>query len=158
MRTSPAPDTQGRPMPRATTAAWLVMPPRAVKIPAAACMPWISSGLVSTRTKITDSPRPARASATSAVSAIVPDAAPGEAGRPRPRQTRWASGSSVGCRSWSSDSGFIRLTASLFVISPSSAISTAILSAASAVRLPLLVCSIYSLCFSTVNSRSCISP
>jgi hypothetical protein len=30
MRISPAPDTQGRPMPRATTAAWLVMPPRAV--------------------------------------------------------------------------------------------------------------------------------
>ena len=29
----------GRPMPRATTAAWLVMPPRAVRMPQAACMP-----------------------------------------------------------------------------------------------------------------------
>ena len=29
----PAPETQGRPMPRATTAAWLVMPPRAVRMP-----------------------------------------------------------------------------------------------------------------------------
>ncbi|MCY1561883.1 hypothetical protein D9M68_992000 [compost metagenome] len=36
---SPAPETQGRPMPRATTAAWLVMPPRAVTMPRAACMP-----------------------------------------------------------------------------------------------------------------------
>ena len=32
-------ETQGRPMPRATTAAWLVMPPRAVRMPLAACMP-----------------------------------------------------------------------------------------------------------------------
>ena len=35
----PAPETQGRPMPRATTAAWLVIPPRAVRMPFAACMP-----------------------------------------------------------------------------------------------------------------------
>ena len=34
-------------MPRATTAAWLVMPPRVVRMPLAACMPWMSSGLVS---------------------------------------------------------------------------------------------------------------
>ena len=39
MRSWPAPQTQGRPMPRATTAAWLVMPPRAVRMPAAACIP-----------------------------------------------------------------------------------------------------------------------
>ena len=45
-----------RPMPRATTAAWLVMPPRAVRMPSAACMPWMSSGLVSMRTRITASP------------------------------------------------------------------------------------------------------
>ena len=49
----PHPTTQGLPMPRATTAAWLVMPPRAVRMPSAACMPWMSSGLVSTRTRIT---------------------------------------------------------------------------------------------------------
>ncbi len=35
----PAPQTQGLPMPRATTAAWLVMPPRAVRIPTAATIP-----------------------------------------------------------------------------------------------------------------------
>jgi hypothetical protein len=39
MRSAPAPETQGLPMPRATTAAWLVMPPRAVRMPLAACMP-----------------------------------------------------------------------------------------------------------------------
>ena len=39
MRTSPAPATQGRPMPRATTAAWLVIPPVEVRMPWAACMP-----------------------------------------------------------------------------------------------------------------------
>ena len=37
--TADAPETHGRPMPRATTAAWLVIPPRAVKIPRAACIP-----------------------------------------------------------------------------------------------------------------------
>ena len=38
-RLDPAPATQARPMPRATTAACEVMPPRVVKIPSAACMP-----------------------------------------------------------------------------------------------------------------------
>ena len=45
-------------MPRATTAAWLVMPPRVVRMPRAACMPWMSSGLVSMRTRMTASPLP----------------------------------------------------------------------------------------------------
>ena len=67
-------------MPRATTAAWLVMPPRVVRIPLAACMPWMSSGLVSMRTRITLSPFCARASASSAENTAIPDAAPGEAG------------------------------------------------------------------------------
>ena len=44
MRSAPAPVTQGRPMPRATTAAWLVVPPRMVRTPSATCMPWMSSG------------------------------------------------------------------------------------------------------------------
>ncbi len=44
---SPHPATQHLPIPRATTAAWEVMPPREVKIPTAACIPPISSGLVS---------------------------------------------------------------------------------------------------------------
>jgi len=49
--------THGVPMPRATTAAWLVMPPRAVRIALATIMPWKSSGDVSVRTRITDCPR-----------------------------------------------------------------------------------------------------
>ena len=82
MRTSPAPATQGLPMPRATTAAWLVMPPVEVRMPSAACMPWMSSGLVSRRTRITFSPARACFSASSAENTALPDAAPGEAGRP----------------------------------------------------------------------------
>jgi hypothetical protein len=85
MRTSPAPATQGLPMPRATTAAWLVMPPRRGQDARAACMPWMSSGLVSRRTRITFSPARACFSAASAVNTILPEAAPGEAGRPGAR-------------------------------------------------------------------------
>ena len=69
-------------MPRATTAAWLVMPPRVVTMPSAACMPWMSSGEVSTRTRIALRPACRSASASSAENTISPLAAPGEAGRP----------------------------------------------------------------------------
>ncbi len=75
---SPAPETQGRPMPRATTAAWLVMPPRAVRMPRAACMPWMSSGEVSSRTRITASPRPRQALG---LVGVEHDLAGGRAGR-----------------------------------------------------------------------------
>ena len=44
--------------------------------------PWMSSGVVSQRTRITSSPALPRASARSASSTIAPDAAPGEAFRP----------------------------------------------------------------------------
>ena len=142
MRTSPAPATQGLPMPRATTAAWLVMPPVEVRMPSAACMPWMSSGLVSRRTRITFSPVRACFSASSAVNTTLPEAAPGDAGKPlgdhlalRP----WDRAS--GCRSWSSEAGTMRATASFLSIRPSRTMSTAILSAALAVRLPLRVCS-----------------
>lgn len=47
---SEQPETQHFPQPRATTAAWEVMPPLAVSIPTAACMPPTSSGLVSVLT------------------------------------------------------------------------------------------------------------
>ena len=47
------PQTQGVPIPRAITAAWLVLPPWLVRIPSAATMPFRSSGLVSQRTKMT---------------------------------------------------------------------------------------------------------
>ena len=51
------PATHGLPMPRATTAACEVMPPCAVSTPFAWIIPWMSSGVVSQPTRITDSPR-----------------------------------------------------------------------------------------------------
>ena len=51
-----APQTQVRPIPRATTAACDVLPPRLVRMPRAATIPRKSSGLVSLRTRITASP------------------------------------------------------------------------------------------------------
>ncbi len=93
------PTTQGFPIPRATTAACEVIPPRAVRIPSAACIPPMSSGDVSSRTRITLSPRPAHASASSAVKTTRPTAAPGEAGSPRAMRSGRAIGSSIGWRS-----------------------------------------------------------
>ena len=54
------PATQGLPMPRATTAACDVMPPRAVRTPLALIKPWMSSAVVSGRTRITSSPAAAQ--------------------------------------------------------------------------------------------------
>ena len=151
------PQTQGRPMPRATTAAWLVMPPRAVTMPRAACMPWMSSGEVSSRTRMTASPSWLIRSASSASKTILPVAAPGEAGRPAATTERLAFGSRVGWSNWSSADGSTRDTASSSEITPSAARSTAIFSADLAVRFPLRVCSIHSRPCSTVNSMSCMS-
>ena len=47
-----APQTQGAPMPRAMTAAWLVLPPWEVRMPSAATIPLRSSGVVSQRTRM----------------------------------------------------------------------------------------------------------
>ena len=55
---SPHPATQQAPIPRATTAACDVRPPRTVNIPCAAAIPSISSGVVSRRTRTTLSPFP----------------------------------------------------------------------------------------------------
>lgn len=82
MRTASAPQIAGVPMPRATTAAWLTRPPRDVRIPSAAIIPWRSSGEVSGRTRITFSPASWWASASSAVKYTWPTAAPGGAFRP----------------------------------------------------------------------------
>ena len=103
------------------------------------------------------SPFCARLSASSAVNTTAPDAAPGLAGSPFPSSVRGALGSNVGCSNWSSDAGFTRRTASDSSISPSRAMSTAMRRLAAAVRLPLRVCSMYSLRCCTVNSRSCMS-
>ena len=77
------PDTQQVPIPRATTAACEVIPPRAVKIPCDAFIPSISSGEVSRRTKITFSFLAFHSFASSAVNTILPQAAPGEAPKAR---------------------------------------------------------------------------
>ena len=51
------PQPAGLPMPRATTAAWLTRPPRDVRMPSAAIIPWRSSGDVSGRTRMTNGVR-----------------------------------------------------------------------------------------------------
>ena len=76
------PETQGLPIPLATTAAWLVIPPLAVNIPLAACIPCISSGEVSTLTNIVSCIMDVSLSASSEVNTTLPLAAPGEAGKP----------------------------------------------------------------------------
>ncbi len=103
MTTAEQPATQHLPMPRATTAAWLVIPPRAVRMPLATFMPPMSSGLVSMRTRMTALPSLAQTSASSALKTIWPVAAPGLAGRPLAMTLAAFSalGSKVGCRSWS---------------------------------------------------------
>ena len=82
MRSDSTPHTHGFPMPRATTAACDVMPPWAVSTPCAWITPWMSSGVVSHRTRITGSPARPRASAVSASNTALPTAAPGDALRP----------------------------------------------------------------------------
>ena len=156
---SPHPDTQHVPIPRATTAAWDVIPPRTVRIPCADFIPVMSSGDVSRRTRITFSPLAAHSTASSAVNTILPQAAPGDA------PSAFAIGvaafsaaaSNCGWRSVSRFLGSIIATASSSVLIPSSTRSQAILRAAWAVLLPLRVWSMNSLPCSTVNSMSCIS-
>ena len=79
---SSAPHTAVFPIPRATTAACEVFPPRLVNIPMAAIIPDKSSGLVSRRNKITGSPRSAHSIAVSESKTAFPTAAPGEAAIP----------------------------------------------------------------------------
>ena len=76
------PATHGLPMPRATTAACDVMPPCAVSTPCAWSRPWMSSGVVSQRTRMTASPALPSSSARSASKTTLPEAAPGEAFSP----------------------------------------------------------------------------
>ena len=133
-RRSPAPTTHGRPRPRAITAAWLVMPPRTVSTPRAACMPRMSSGLVSSRTRIAASSWAAAACAASAVKTMRPRAAPGLAARPVVKTSRGAVGSICGWRCSIRLVGSTRSSASSRVIAPASARSTAMRTAARALR------------------------
>ena len=133
------------------------MPPLAVKIPLAACMPWISSGDVSTLTKIVSCIILFNLSASSEVKTTLPLAAPGEAGRPFAIVFIGLFSSKVGCKRVSREFGSILSTASFFEINFSLTISTAILTADLEVLFPERVCRIQSFLFSTVNSTSCIS-
>ena len=136
---SPHPDTQHVPIPRATTAACDVIPPRTVRIPCDTFIPVISSGDVSRRTRTTFSPLSAHFSASSAVNTTLPQAAPGEAPSPLPIGVAAlsAAASNCGWRSVSRLRGSIIATASSSVLCPSSTRSHAILRAAGAVLLPL---------------------
>ncbi|OPZ55220.1 MAG: hypothetical protein BWY88_01429 [Synergistetes bacterium ADurb.Bin520] len=135
-----APETQGLPMLRATTAAWEVLPPRLVRIPREAKKPWMSSGLVSSRTRITFSPALPRLAARSASKTIRPPAAPGEAGRPWARTGALWEASSRGCRSCSSMEGLILRRASSRDRMPWAVISTDVRTMAAAFILPFRVC------------------
>ena len=134
MRSSLAPTTQGRPRPRAITAAWLDMPPRTVSTPRAACMPRMSSGLVSRRTRIVASSWAAAAWAASAVKTTWPVAAPGLAARPLAKTSRGAAGSICGWRCSIRLRGSMRSRASLRVMAPAWTRSTAMRTAARPVR------------------------
>ena len=97
MAMSPHPDTQQVPMPLATTAAWLVIPPLTVRIPCEAFIPVISSGEVSSRTRTTFSPLAFHASASSAENTILPQAAPGDAPSPLPAGVAALSAAASNC-------------------------------------------------------------
>ena len=139
------------------------MPPVLVRIPTAECMPSISSGFVSLRTSSTASPASVRSTASAAVNASLPTAAPGEAGRPsvssRPSflAACLAAGVKLGSSSCVKSSAGMRRTAVFSSISFSLHMSQAIFTAAAPVRLPLRVCSMKSVPFSIVNSMSCTS-
>ena len=83
MSSSEAPHTHGRPMPRATSAAWDALPPSLVRMPRAAWNPATSSASVNGRTRMTSRFSCSAATASSAVNTIAPLAAPGEAATPR---------------------------------------------------------------------------
>ena len=156
--TSAAPVTAGRPIPRATSAAWLALPPSLVRIPRAAWKPATSSASVKARTRITSRPSAAALIAAGALSAISPLAAPGEAATPRARTCISAAGSNVGCSSASSEEGSMVSSAASRSSRPSATASTANRTAAWAGRLALRVCSMYRRPSWTVNSVSCMSP
>ena len=139
-----APHTHVRPMPRATTAACDVLPPRLVRMPLAATMPRRSSGLVSLRTRITSSPRSAHSTAVSESKTALPTAAPGEAFMPFATSVRSAFSSKRGNISWASWAPVTRRSDSSVSIRPSSVMCRPIRNAASGVRFPTRVCSIQS--------------
>ena len=140
---SPAPETHGQPIPRATTAAWLVIPPRHVTTPLETAIPPMSSGEVSVLTRMTSLPCFAHSSASSAVNTTCPHAPPGDALRPIVIGLMpdffisfW---SRIGAKSLLNSPAGTRDTAVLLSMSPSSTISTCERSQLKIVLFPLLV-------------------
>ena len=125
MRSPPAPQIAGRPMPRATTAACEAEPPLTVRMPVAAIIPGRSPGVVSLMTSRTDSPASVISTAVSLVSAIRPTAAPGEAPSPDTRGTSTPVSFGCGCSSSSTWVGAVLRTASVSSVIPRMARSTA---------------------------------
>ena len=105
----------GFPIPRATTAACEVIPPRAVRIPCERSIPGKSSAEVSLRTRMTASPAWPRAFASSGSKTTAPTAAPGLAGKPVAIVLTFAVSSTRGWRSCSSWAGCTRSTAVLSI-------------------------------------------
>ena len=85
-------------------------------------MPWMSSGVVSQRTRITGPAFAALDGGVGVEARSPPQAAPGEAFRPLRGDLERRLGSIIGWSSWSSWAGSIRATASSREISPSSTI------------------------------------
>ena len=135
------------------------MPPRWVRIPAAARMPSISSGLVSSRTKIAFCPTSCIFKASAELNTITPLAPPGPAGRPLAIGLAAASalGSMAGSNNSPNCAGVTRKTASSLEMSLSLTISNAICTAAVPLRLPTRHCSIHNFWCSMVNSISNMS-
>src|SRR5205085_319204 len=79
---SVTPQTAGLPAPRATTAACEASPPAVVTTAADATSAGTSPGVVSVEKRTAGTPPAASSRARCALSAISPEAAPGEAGKP----------------------------------------------------------------------------
>src|SRR3954468_11686732 len=79
-------------MPRATSAAWLALPPSLVTTPFAAWKPATSSASVNGRTSTTARSSAPAATASAAVNTIAPVRAPGDAALRRARRRGHATG------------------------------------------------------------------
>ncbi len=93
-------------------------------------------------------------SASSGSKTILPDAAPGDAGIPLATGFTQVFGLILLCIKVSSISGFTLSSACSFVINPSLNISTDVFTNADGFIFAFLVWRMYSLFFSTVNSKS----
>ena len=103
----------------------------------------MSSGEVSTLTKIVSCIMSFNLSASSESKTTLPEAAPGEAGSPLAITFIFVFSSNVGCNNVSKEFGSILNTASFLEINFSLTMSTAILTADFEVLFPDLVCSIH---------------